>query len=136
MTTKVELSQNQTDFLKANASIYRHDWEEAFFLPFIYTRDPEDDEENVYTIIPLKEATANQLRILGEENIFNVAQMKNDAIEFFKWNALKVDGYVKYIEQIKPLVTSNEIDEALNTFEGSTLEERYELYLQSKGQVV
>jgi hypothetical protein len=58
--------------------------------------------------------------------------MKQDAIEFFKWNALKVDGYVKYIEQIKPLVTSNEIEEALNIFEGSTLEERYELYLQSK----
>jgi hypothetical protein len=62
--------------------------------------------------------------------------MKQDAIEFFKWNALKVDGYVKYIEQIKPLVTSNEIEEALNTFEGATLQERYELYLQSKSLVV
>jgi hypothetical protein len=62
--------------------------------------------------------------------------VKEDAIEFFKWNALKVDGYVQYIEKIKPLVTSNEIEEALNTFEGSTLEERYELYLQSKSLVV
>lgn len=31
--------------------------------------------------------------------------MKQDAIEFFKWNALKIDSYIKYIEQIKPLVT-------------------------------
>lgn len=62
--------------------------------------------------------------------------MKQDAIEFFKWNALKIDSYIKYIEQIKPLVTSNEIEEILNTFEGSTLEERYELYVQSKSLVV
>lgn len=57
---------------------------------------------------------------------------KQEAIEFFKWNAFKVDWYIKYIEKIRPLVTSNEIEEALNTFEGSTFEERYELYLKSK----
>jgi hypothetical protein len=59
---------------------------------------------------------------------------KQESIEFFKWNALKVDGYIKYIDQIKPLVTSNEIEMALSIFEGSTLEERYELYQQSKQQ--
>lgn len=72
--------------------------------------------------------------VRAKQRVFEL--MKQDAIEFFRWNALKVDGYVKYIEQIKPLVTSNEIEEALNTFEGSTLEERYELYLQSKSMVV
>lgn len=59
---------------------------------------------------------------------------KQQSIEFFKWNALKIDGYIKYVEQIKPLVTSLEIEEALNIFEGSTIEERYDLFIQSNAK--
>lgn len=59
---------------------------------------------------------------------------KPQSIEFFKWNALKIDGYIKYVEQIKPLVTSHEIEEALNIFEGSTIEERYDLFIQSQSK--
>jgi hypothetical protein len=53
---------------------------------------------------------------------------KEIAVEFFKWNTSKIVGYIQYIQQIRDLVRSEEIERNLNEFEGATLEERFELF--------
>lgn len=50
---------------------------------------------------------------------------KQQAIEFFKWNARTVSSYLDYLK-----------DGGSNTFEGATIAERYELFLKSKEDVI
>lgn len=61
---------------------------------------------------------------------------KEVAMDFLKWNMNKIDGYVEYIQKVKPKVISKEIEDSMYEFEGAeygcTLEHRYELYLKSK----
>lgn len=54
---------------------------------------------------------------------------KHMAISFFKWNAEKIAAYVIYLQDVQKVVRSNEIEENLVKFEGATLEERYDMYL-------
>lgn len=55
---------------------------------------------------------------------------KDMAIGFFKWNAEKVGTYVIYLTEIQKMVKSIEIEENLVKFEGATLEERYDMYVE------
>lgn len=55
---------------------------------------------------------------------------EQQSIAFFKWNAEKVAVYAHYLENIKKLVTSNEIEENLVKFEGMSIEERYQLFIK------
>ena len=100
MTQKIKLTQEQTDFLKQNGTVYNHGYEEAIFLPFIYTRDPEDDKENVYDLILISEVNSEQLRLLGINNLFTLEQMKDCALAMANWgdgfkNALTPKEYFK-----------------------------------------
>jgi hypothetical protein len=55
---------------------------------------------------------------------------KELAIGFFKWNAEKVGVFVKYLLDVKKLVSSNEIEENIVKFENSTIEERFDMYIE------
>lgn len=55
---------------------------------------------------------------------------KSKAVGFFKWNAEKIGAYLFYLTEVQELVRSNEIEENFVKFEGATLEERYDMYLE------
>jgi len=57
---------------------------------------------------------------------------KQEAIEFLKWYALKLIAFAEYVKNVKPIVTSDEIEEKLSEFEGKEIKDVHELYLQSK----
>ena len=57
---------------------------------------------------------------------------KQKAVGFFKWYGVKMMDFLFYLKKVKPQVTSNEIEEKLAEFEGQTIENLYQLYLQSK----
>ena len=57
---------------------------------------------------------------------------KQESIDFFKWYGLKISGFIEYITKVKPLVVSQEIENAMAKFEGKTFEQLFELYLKSK----
>ncbi len=57
---------------------------------------------------------------------------KQESIEFFKWYVLKMIAFIVYLKDIKPIVTSQEVEEKLLEFEGQSIERLYELYLNSK----
>ena len=57
---------------------------------------------------------------------------KQEAIEFFKWNAASVKGYVDYIMRARESESDEQLQSNLDKFETATLEERYNLYVQSK----
>lgn len=59
---------------------------------------------------------------------------KREAIGFLKWYGVKVAGLVEYIKDIRPSVTSGEIEEKIKEFEGKTIDELYSLYQQSKSK--
>lgn len=70
-------------------------------------------------------ATDNTLKAMDE-------YARIDAIAFLKWYAEKMLGFIEYLRDIKPIVTSNEIEEKLLEFEGKDFNTLYELYSQSK----
>ena len=53
---------------------------------------------------------------------------RNRSIEMLKWYAIKMVGFIEYIKDIRPIVTSNEIEEKIKEFEGQTFEKLYELF--------
>lgn len=53
---------------------------------------------------------------------------RQQAIEFFKWYGVKMAVFVEYIKDVRPLVTSNEIEEKIKEFEGKSFEELYNLF--------
>ncbi len=59
---------------------------------------------------------------------------KQESIEFFKWYLLKVTSLCHYLTEIKPLVTSEELEAKIEEFEGKPINDLYELYIQSKKQ--
>jgi len=71
----------------------------------------------------------------GKRN-YELAQQlaKQEAIEFFKWNAASIKGYVDYIMRERD--GDVDLEEALSKFENSTIEQRYELYLQHKQKTI
>ncbi len=54
---------------------------------------------------------------------------KKQAVGFLIWYANKMIGFLDYIRTVKPLVSSNEIEEKLAQFEGKPVEELYEQYV-------
>jgi hypothetical protein len=75
----------------------------------------------------------HELDITGLSNAMDI-YAKEVAIEFFKFYIWKATGFLEYLRNVKPMVTSNEIEENLKAFEGKSLNELYELFLQSKKQ--
>jgi hypothetical protein len=57
---------------------------------------------------------------------------KQESIEFFKWYAMKMHGFIIYIKDIRPQVTSQEIEEKLSEFEGKPFDKLYELFQKEK----
>lgn len=57
---------------------------------------------------------------------------KQQAIEFFKWNAEKTAAFVIYLQDIQKLVRSNEIEENLVKFENDDLSNRYDSFVLSQ----
>lgn len=55
---------------------------------------------------------------------------EQQSIAFFKWNTSKTSTYIEYLTKISKLVRSQEIETALNEFEGMTIEERYQLFIK------
>lgn len=60
---------------------------------------------------------------------------KQESIGFFKWYAIKMVTLLAYIKDIRPLVTSNAIEEKIEEFEGKSFDVLYSLYLKSKENV-
>lgn len=56
------------------------------------------------------------------------------AKDFFIWYGVKIVGFIEYIKDIRPIVTSNEMEEKIKEFEGKTFDELFNLYLQSLNQ--
>lgn len=59
---------------------------------------------------------------------------KEVAKDFFIWYGVKTVGLLEYIKDIRPIVTSNEMEEKIKEFEGKTFDELFNLYLQSLNQ--
>jgi len=80
----------------------------------------------------------SEIEFLGDNlgNVYKAMDIyaKEVAIEFFKFYIWKATGFLEYLRNVKPMVTSNEIEENLKAFEGKSLNELYELFLQSKKQ--
>ncbi len=55
---------------------------------------------------------------------------REEAIAFFKWYGVKMMGFIEYIKDIRPVVTSNEIEEKIAEFEGQTFDNLYNLFIQ------
>lgn len=56
---------------------------------------------------------------------------KEQSISFFKWYGSKMTVFIEYIKDIRPSVTSNEIEEKIKEFEGKSLEDLYKLFTES-----
>lgn len=77
-----------------------------------------------FDLVPNKESTIQAMDMWAEQV----------AIRFFSWYILKMTGFLEYLRDIKPIVTSNEIEENLINFEGKSFKELYQLYLKSLTQ--
>lgn len=75
--------------------------------------------------------TISKIRII-EELVDTVA--KEISIGFMKWYGVKMIGFIIYLKEVKPNVTSNEIEEKMKEFEGKTYEEQFNIYLKEKEQ--
>ncbi len=97
---KIELTQAQVDFLNAFASVCRDKLEERLYLPFVYTKDPEDKETRVFDIEFLDIIKPKILMKMGIERVFNLEEMKDCALAMANWgegfnNALTPTEYFK-----------------------------------------
>jgi hypothetical protein len=70
----------------------------------------------------------------NDENGFNAMDeyAKQQSIAFFKWYVLKSVTFVSYLESVKPIVTSNEIEEKLKQFEGKSFDELYSQFISDQ----
>jgi len=59
---------------------------------------------------------------------------EQESIGFFIWYGVKIAGLVEYITKIKPITTSQEMEEKIIEFEGKPIKGLYQLYLKSKEQ--
>lgn len=57
---------------------------------------------------------------------------KQQSIDFFKWYVDKMTFFLEYIKDIRPSVTSNEVEEKIKEFEGKDFDTLYNLFLQSQ----
>lgn len=74
------------------------------------------------------------------EDVFKAMQEYADqqsriaAIDFFKWYGVKMVGFIEYIKDIRPTVTSDEIEEKIKEFEGKSFDDLFTLYLEEKAK--
>jgi hypothetical protein len=59
---------------------------------------------------------------------------EQQSIEFFKWYASKMHGFFIYIQDIRPQVTSHEIEEKIAEFEGKPFATLYQLFLNDQNK--
>lgn len=59
---------------------------------------------------------------------------KQQSIAFFQWYGVKMVGFIEYITKVKPMVTSEEIEEKMKEFEGQTFENLYSLFLEHQNK--
>jgi hypothetical protein len=62
--------------------------------------------------------------------LFTEDELRKECIDFFKWNAREVGAYINYLVGYSD--TDGFDEQALDNFEGGTLEERYQMYVKSK----
>jgi hypothetical protein len=55
---------------------------------------------------------------------------RQEAIEFFKWNFNTAAGYINYLKIITE--RTEDMEKEIDTFENSSMSQRYDLYLESK----
>ena len=60
---------------------------------------------------------------------------EQEAIGFFIWYGIKFHSLMEYITKIKPMVESYELEQKVLEFEGKSIKELYQLYLQSKKEI-
>lgn len=85
-----------------------------------------------YFAAPKYEVRVN--RKMDEEWIFPAMDLyaKEISIGFMKWYGVKMIGFIIYLKEVKPNVTSSEIEEKMKEFEGKTYEELFNIYLKEK----
>lgn len=74
----------------------------------------------------------------GWEPFFRSEQVKNamdiwakqQAIEFFKWNAKSISDYLDYLKRVNGSEGLEEMELELNHFENSSIEGRYNLFIE------
>lgn len=60
---------------------------------------------------------------------------KEVSVDFFKWNALKVDEYVRYLQQVNRADGINEKEQEASRFEGAPISVRFDLYQQKNSSL-
>jgi len=95
---------------------------EEILKPFVY-----EDEERVEPIVYVSKALEAMDEYAAQESEI---KSRERAIALFKWYAAKMVGFIEYIKDIRPTVTSNEIEEKLKEFEGQSFDNLYNLFLQ------
>lgn len=60
---------------------------------------------------------------------------KEVSIDFFKWNALKVDEYINYLDSVNKADGITDKQKEADHFEGSTIAGRFEIYQQEKSSL-
>lgn len=60
---------------------------------------------------------------------------KQIAVDFLKWNASKVNEYVAFLRNYNSEDGVSNMEQEANWFEGSTIEGRFDKYLQEKDKV-
>jgi hypothetical protein len=56
-------------------------------------------------------------------------RIKEMAIGFFKWNAKVIAEYLAYLRKSDSSLGTNEYEETMNWYETTTIENRYQMYL-------
>jgi hypothetical protein len=79
---------------------------------------------------PVFELSVHKEAVLNAMSEYAKIKSRERAIAFFKWYALKMVGFIEYIKDIRPVVTSNEIEEKIAEFEGQTIDNLFNLFLQ------
>lgn len=70
-----------------------------------------------------------------EYNLFETLDYaKQQSIAFFQWYGVKMVGFIEYITKVKPIATSEEIEEKIMEFEGQSFENLYSLFLEAQNK--
>lgn len=90
-------------------------------------------KETIYQESMMKEIGSTS-KMTSDEIVYRAMDIwgKQEAIEFFIWYGSKMAGFIQYINDIRPRVRSEEIEEKIVEFEGQSIEKLYELYQKSK----
>lgn len=59
---------------------------------------------------------------------------KQQAVEFFKWNARSISEYMDYLKRVHNSEGMEEMELELNHFENNSIEGRYNLFIESQNK--